>query len=308
MLISRAIMTEDFASLATESANPSTADLDRLSTLELATLINAEDAGVALAVKAVLPDVAAAIDAIAGRMRLGGRLIYIGAGTSGRLGVLDAAECPPTFGVTPDRVIGLLAGGRTAFQHPDESAEDNPAMGEEDLRRIGLEAADCVVGVAASGRTPYVLGGLRYARSLGCLAVAVACSRPAALSQAAEISILAPVGPEVLSGSTRLKAGTAQKMILNMLSTGVMVRLGKTYGNLMVDVKPTNQKLRARAQRIVQQGARIDEHRALELLVACNWEVKTAIVAARLGCNPEEARQALERAGGLVRMALGERG
>jgi N-acetylmuramic acid 6-phosphate etherase len=241
-------------------------------------------------------------------MRQGGRLIFMGAGTSGRLGVLDAAECPPTFGVAPDRVIGLLAGGQGAFQRPDESAEDDPGMGEEDLRHIGLEAADCVVGISASGRAPYVMGGLGLARRLGCLTVAVACSHPAAVSQVAEVSILAPVGPEVLSGSTRLKAGTAQKMILNMLSTGVMVRLGKTYGNLMVDVKPTNQKLRARALRILQQAAGIDEKRAEELLAACDGEVKTAIVAARLGCSAGEARLVLERAGGMVRQALGENG
>jgi len=301
-------MSEDFASLSTESVNPTTTDLDCLSTLELVQRMNAEDGGVAQAVQAVLADIAAAIDAIAGRMSQGGRLIYMGAGTSGRLGVLDAAECPPTFGVAADRVIGLLAGGQGAFQQPDESAEDNPGMGEEDLRRIGLAAADCVVGVAASGRTPYVLGGLRLARQLGCLTVAVACCSPAMLSQAAEISILAPVGPEVLSGSTRLKAGTAQKMILNMLSTGVMVRLGKTYGNLMVDVKPTNQKLRARALRILQQAAGIDEKRAQELLPACAWEVKTAIVAERLDCTPQQARLALARAGGVVRQTLGENG
>ena len=299
-------MSEDFAALPTESANPETLDLDRLSTLELVRRMNAEDSGVATAVQAVLPTIAAAIDAIARRMAKGGRLIYMGAGTSGRLGVLDAAECPPTFGVAPDRVIGLLAGGQGAFQHPDESAEDNSGMGEEDLRRIDLDAADSVVGVTASGRTPYVLGGLAFARRLRCLTVAVACSRPASISQVAEISILAPVGAEVLSGSTRLKAGTAQKMILNMLSTGVMVRLGKTYGNLMVDVKPTNQKLRARALRILQQAAGIDEKRAVELLAACGGEVKTAIVAARLNCTPQEARLALERAGGMVRQALSE--
>ena len=301
-------MSEDFAALPTESANPATADLDRLSTLELVQRMNAEDGGVARAVQAVLPTIAAAIEAIAVKMRQGGRLIFMGAGTSGRLGVLDAAECPPTFGVAPERVIGLLAGGQGAFQRPDESAEDDPGMGEEDLRRIGLEATDCVVGISASGRAPYVLGGLGFARRMGCLTVAVACSRPAAVSQLAEISILAPVGPEVLSGSTRLKAGTAQKMILNMLSTGVMVRLGKTYGNLMVDVKPTNQKLRARAVRILQQAAAIDEKRAEELLATCDGEVKTAIVAARLGCNVGEARLALERAGGMVRQALGENG
>ena len=299
-------MSEDFAALPTESSNPATSDLDRLSTLELVQRMNAEDGGVARAVQAGLPTIAEAIDAIAVKMRQGGRLIFMGAGTSGRLGVLDAAECPPTFGVAPERVIGLLAGGQGAFQRPDESAEDDPGMGEEDLRRIGLEAADCVVGISASGRAPYVLGGLGFARRMGCLTVAVACSRPAAVSQEAEISILAPVGPEVLSGSTRLKAGTAQKMILNMLSTGVMVHLGKTYGNLMVDVKPTNQKLRARALRILQQVAGIDEKRAEELLSACGGEVKTAIVAERLDCTPQAARLALELAGGMVRQALGE--
>ena len=299
-------MSEDFAALPTESSNPATSDLDRLSTLELVQRMNAEDGGVARAVQSGLPTIAEAIDAIAVKMRQGGRLIFMGAGTSGRLGVLDAAECPPTFGVAPERVIGLLAGGQGAFQRPDESAEDDPGMGEEDLRRIGLEAADCVVGISASGRAPYVLGGLGFARRIGCLTVAVACSRPAAVSQEAEISILAPVGPEVLSGSTRLKAGTAQKMILNMLSTGVMVHLGKTYGNLMVDVKPTNQKLRARAVRILLQVAGIDEKRAEELLSACGGEVKTAIVAERLDCTPQAARLALELAGGMVRQALGE--
>jgi N-acetylmuramic acid 6-phosphate etherase len=301
-------MSEDFAALPTESANPYTADLDRLSALEIVQRMNAEDAGVALAVQAVLPEIAAAIDAITLRMRQDGRLIYTGAGTSGRLGMLDAAECPPTFGVAPDLVIGLLAGGQGAFVHPDESAEDDPGMGEADLRRLDLAAVDCVVGVTASGRAPYVLGGLRFARQQGCLTVGVACSRPAAISQVAEISILAPVGPEVLSGSTRLKAGTAQKMILNMLSTGVMVRLGKTYGNLMVDLKPTNQKLEARALRILQQAAHVDEKWAKELLVACDREVKTAIVTARLGCTPQAARLALEHAGGMVRLALGENG
>ncbi len=301
-------MSEDFAALPTESANPATADLDQLSAFEIVQRMNAEDAGVALAVRAALPEIAAAIDAIAERMLRGGRLIYTGAGTSGRLGVLDAAECPPTFGVAPDRVVGLLAGGQAAFVHPDERAEDDPAQGESDLRRLALAEVDCVAGVTASGRAPYVLGGLRFAGAQGCLTIGVACCRPAAISQVAEISILAPVGPEVLSGSTRLKAGTAQKMILNMLSTGVMVRLGKTYGNLMVDVKLTNQKLEARALRILMQAAGVDEQRARELLAGCDQEVKTAIVAARLNCTPDEARQALERAGGFVRQALGENG
>lgn len=296
--------TDELATLATESVNPATLDLDKLSTFELVRVINAEDARVAGAVQKVLPEIASAIDAIEARMRQGGRLIYTGAGTSGRLGVLDASECPPTFGVSPTLVVGLIAGGDSALRQSIEAAEDRPEQGQADLQKINFRPEDCVVGLTASGRTPYVLGGLDYAHSIGALAIGVACNRPSVISEHADISILAEVGPEILSGSTRLKSGTAQKMVLNMLSTGVMVRLGKTYGNLMVDLRPTNVKLRERALRLFCQVSGSDEKSAKALLESCNWEVKTAIVAYRLECTPEEARRKLELAEGFVRKVL----
>ena len=289
---------------ATEAVNPTSRDLDRMSTLEMLQVINAEDARVAHAVKAVLPEIAAAIDAIAERMRRGGRLIYLGAGTSGRLGVLDAAECPPTFSVPPGLVVGVIAGGERALQQSVEGAEDSPEMGRRDLESLTVGALDSVVGISASGSTPYVLGGLQYAQQQGALTVVIACNRPAAISEAAQISILAPVGAEVISGSTRLKAGTAQKMILNMLSSGVMVRLGKTYGNLMVDVQASNAKLRQRAQRLVRQVCALDEQQAQSLLEDCDWQVKTAIAMHFLQCTPSEARQSLQAAGGLLREVI----
>lgn len=293
-------------SLQTEGVNPQTRDLDRMTPLELVRVFNQEDAGVAQAVSGVLPAIATAIEAVAERIRHGGRLVYIGAGTSGRLGVLDASECPPTFNVPPGLVVGIIAGGDVALRSSVEEAEDQPDQGEGDLRRIGLQAVDSVVGLSASGRTPYVIGGLRYARSIGALAIGVACNQPAELSQVADISILPLVGPEVISGSTRLKSGTAQKMILNMLSSGVMVRLGKTYGNLMIDLRPTNAKLRIRAVRLLRQASGVDEGTAYHLLEQAGWAVKTALVMARLGCSADEARRRLEAADGFVRVVLGE--
>lgn len=295
---------DDLSILATESINPATLDLDTLPTSDLVRLMNAEDRRVAEAVAQALPEIAAAIDAIAARMRRGGRLIYIGAGTSGRLGVLDASECPPTFGVEPGLVVGLIAGGDAALRRSIEAAEDRPEQGKADLQSIDLQPEDCVVGLTASGRTPYVLGGLDYARSAGALAIGVACNRPSAISAHADISILAAVGPEILSGSTRLKSGSAQKMVLNMLSTGVMVRLGKTYGNLMVDLRPTNEKLRQRALRLFCQVSGSREEIARTWLDRCHWEVKTALAAHHLDCSPEEARRRLEQAGGLLRKVL----
>ena len=295
---------DDLSKLATEAVNPATMDLDKLATAELVRVINAEDRRVAGAVGQALPEIAAAIDAVAERMRRGGRLIYMGAGTSGRLGVLDASECPPTFGVPAGAVVGLIAGGDAALRRSIEAAEDRPEQGQADLQAINLGPEDSVVGLTASGRTPYVLGGLDFARSIGALAIGVACNRPSAISEHADISILAEVGPEVLSGSTRLKSGSAQKMILNMLSTGVMVRLGKTYGNLMVDLHPTNDKLRVRALRLFCQVSGSDEESAKTWLERCNWEVKTAIVAYRLDCSPDEARRKLELADGFVRKVL----
>ncbi len=298
------MIPEEISSLATESVNPATRDLDRLTTFELVRLINRQDAGVAQAVAEALPEIAAAIDGAVDRMRRGGRLVYMGAGTSGRLGVLDASECPPTFSVPPGLVIGLMAGGDVALRASVEEAEDRADLGEADLMAIGLTALDTVVGLTASGRTPYVMGGLSYARSVGALAVGLACNRPAALSAVSDIAILLPVGPEVLSGSTRLKSGTAQKMALNMLSTGIMVRLGKTYGNLMIDLRPTNAKLRVRAARLLQRAAEVDDMTAEALLQAAGWEVKTALVMARLGCEADEARRCLAAANGFVRRVI----
>jgi N-acetylmuramic acid 6-phosphate etherase len=275
-----------------------------MATLQLVETINREDAQVAAAVAQALPQIAETIDRAADRMRSGGRLIYFGAGTSGRLGVLDASECPPTFSAPPGLVVGIMAGGDKALRSSVEEVEDQMEAGEADLKAIQLTALDTAVGLTASGRTPYVLGGLRYAQATGALAVGIACNRPAALSEFADIAILAPVGPEVLSGSTRLKSGTAQKMILNMLSTGVMVRLGKTYGNLMIDLRPTNAKLRVRAARLLRQASGAGEEQAQALLAASGWEVKTALVMAKLGCSASEARQKLAEAGGYVRKVI----
>ncbi len=308
----------------TESRNPATQNIDTVLTLEMVRLMNAEDAKVAVAVEAELPAIAEAIDRIAARMQAGGRLIYIGAGTSGRLGVLDASECPPTFNAAPEQVVGLIAGGEVALTTAVEGAEDDREAGARDIAALDVGAQDSVVGIAASGSTPYVLGGLAEARRRGALTISLACNRPAPLHELADIAIAPIVGPEVIAGSTRLKAGTAQKMVLNMLSTGVMIRLGKTYGNLMVDVQATNAKLRRRARRIVaeaveeargrMQDARIGESANHELrtieeeaaraLDACNGEVKTAIVALVKGVSPEEARRQLEAVGGVVRRAI----
>jgi len=288
----------------TEALNPSTYNLDCLSSLEMVKAINAEDARVAAAVQQALPRVAESIDAIAARMALGGRLVYIGAGTSGRLGVLDASECPPTFSVPPGLVIGIIAGGDDALRNSIEAAEDDHVQAGKDLKALGIRSLDSVVGITASGSTPYVLGGLDYASHQGALTIGVACNRPAAISQYAKISILVPVGPEVISGSTRLKAGSAQKMVLNMLSTGVMVRMGKTYGNLMIDLKPSNAKLRLRAVRLLREVCPLDAAQAQELLETCQWEVKTAAAAFHLQCDPQEARSALDEVGGRLRTIL----
>lgn len=288
----------------TEARNPATAEIDALTTLEMVRIIHAEDGRVAEALGAQLPVIAAAIDAIAGRMRAGGRLIYVGAGTSGRLGVLDASECPPTFNTLPGQVVGIIAGGRRALTDAVEGAEDDTAAGQADLRALGLNGQDCVVGIAASGQTPYVLAALAAARAAGALTISIACNHPSPMAEAADIAIPLIVGPEVITGSTRLKAGTAQKMALNMLSTGVMVRLGKTLGNLMVDVQTTNQKLRARAQRIVASACGITPADAAALLDACAGETKVAIVCQLAGVAPDEARRRLAAADGVVRAAL----
>jgi N-acetylmuramic acid 6-phosphate etherase len=290
--------------LATEAALPAAADLDRLATLELARVMNEADATVAPAVARCLPQIAAAIDGIAARLAAGGRLIYMGAGTSGRLGLLDAAECPPTFNTPPDRVVGWIAGGPGAVSAAVEGVEDDSAQGAADVAALAVSAQDAVVGLTASGRTPYVLGALAAARAAGALTIAIACNAAPAAGREADLTIAMETGPEVIGGSTRLKAGTAQKMALNMISTGVMVRLGKTYGSLMVDVQPTNAKLRRRAARIVATATGLPLPEATRLLVAANNEPKTAIVAALTGGTPDEARARLAQTDGRVREAL----
>ncbi len=288
---------------STEDRNPATEDIDTLPTLDMVRLINDQDAQVAAAVAAELPRVAQAIDQIADRMRAGGRLVYIGAGTSGRLGTLDASECPPTFGLSPDVVVALIAGGERAITRSIEGAEDDAEAGAHDVAGLNVGEHDSLVGIAASGRTPYVLGGMAEARRRGALVISVGCNRPSAMEELAHIGIAVLVGPEVLTGSTRLKAGSAQKMVLNMLSTGAMIRLGKTLGNLMVNVQPTNSKLQARARRIVEQACELDSKEAAGLLDACGGQVAVAIVSARAGVPPDEARRRLQAAGS-VRAAL----
>ncbi len=291
-------------STLTEERNPLTSDIDTLPTLGMLTLINAQDQKVALAVRDELPNIAAAVDAITARMQQGGRLIYIGAGTSGRLGVLDASECPPTFGTYPGLVVGLIAGGHAALTEAVEGAEDDQEGGATEIAELAINENDCVIGIAASGRTPYAIGGLQEATKRGALTVSIACDRPSPLEKLAEIGIAPLVGAEVISGSTRLKAGTAQKMVLNMISTAVMIRLGKIYTNLMVDVQPTNAKLRQRARRIVAEATGLDLKQATEILFSCNGEVKTAIVAILAGISPELARIRLHETGGYVRKAI----
>lgn len=296
----------DLASIATEQRNPRTTEIDRISTRELVDVMNQEDARVAVAVATQAGPIAEAIDRIADRMRHGGRLIYTGAGTSGRLGVLDASECPPTFNTPPGLVLGLIAGGDRALRHSIENAEDRPDQGAADLQDVDLAAGDAVVGIAASGRTPYVIGALEYARTVGALTIGLACSPNSPISKRVDVMITPVVGPEVVTGSTRLKAGTAQKLVLNMLSTGVMVRLGKTYGNLMVDVQATNSKLRQRAIRIVSEATGLESAAADAALRQAGGDVKTAIVATLLRIEPESARERLEKAGGIVRNAIEE--
>ena len=292
------------AALPTEARNPASTHLDTLSTLDLLTLVNAEDATVAAAVHAELPHIAGAVDAVAQRFTRGGRLFYIGAGTSGRLGVLDASECPPTFSVAPDLVQGLIAGGDRALRLSSEHSEDSPEEAVADLAAAGFTTQDTLVGIAASGRTPYVLGAIAYARSLGALTVGLSCVPNSALAQSADIAITPATGPEVLTGSTRMKAGTATKLVLNMLSTAIMVRTGATYGNLMVNVRPTNAKLIDRAQRIIAEITACDPTNAARLLEASGNNVKVAIVMAKLSLTREEADALLQRLGGHLTKAL----
>lgn len=297
---------ESLAALPTELRNPASAHIDELPTIDMLAVINDEDAIVAGAVRAELPRIAAAVDAIAARVRSGGRLFYIGAGTSGRLGVLDASECPPTFSVPPRLVQGLIAGGDRALRLSSEKSEDSATEGAHDLAAAGFAAGDTLVGIAASGRTPYVLGAVAHARSLGALTVALTCVSGSPLAAAAEIAIAPQTGPEILTGSTRMKAGTATKLVLNMLSTGVMVRTGAVFGNLMVNVKPTNAKLLDRAGRIVAAATGCDHATAATLLDRSGTSVKTAIVMGLLGLDRAPAEAQLDRASGVLRAALAE--
>ncbi|MDA0163007.1 N-acetylmuramic acid 6-phosphate etherase [Solirubrobacter ginsenosidimutans] len=290
--------------LSTEGARAERAEIDRLPTGELVRLMNEDDAVVPMAVSHAQHAIAAAVDAIVERLEAGGRLIYVGAGTAGRIGVLDASECGPTFNT--DRVVGVIAGGQVAVSNASESAEDNREAGAMALAALGLGAADAVVGISASGRTPYVLGAVERARSTGALTVGVACNEGSELSASVEHPIDVVVGPEFIAGSTRLKAGTAQKLVLNMLSTLTMVRLGKTYGNLMVDVRVTNAKLRDRATRIVEQVAGADTHEAAAALAEAGDDAKVAVTMLRTATNADGARERLLAADGHLRRALGE--
>ncbi|KHT22322.1 MULTISPECIES: N-acetylmuramic acid 6-phosphate etherase [Pectobacterium] len=290
--------------LVSETRNPATMALDQLSTLEMMHAFNQEDRKVPEAIALVLPAIAEAVDLAAASLQEGGRLIYLGAGTSGRLGVLDASECPPTFGVPHGLVIGLIAGGPGALLKAVEGAEDDPALGEADLKALNLTAADMVVGLAASGRTPYVIGALRYAHNVGCRTAAISCNPHSPIAQEAQVAISPVVGPEALTGSTRLKSGTAQKLVLNMISTGAMVKLGKVYQNLMVDVKATNVKLLDRACRIVVEATGAEREQAQQALVQADNEVKPAILMLLANIDVAAARERLKQHNGYLREAL----
>ena len=297
-------MSLNLKGMSTETRNQNTMNLDIMSPLEVVTVMNQEDARVPEAIKPALPNIAQCVSWAIESIRAGGRIIYMGAGTSGRLGVLDAVECPPTFGVAPEVVVGLIAGGEKAFVKAVEGAEDSRQLGHDDLVNINLEKRDIVIGIAASGRTPYVLGGLAYAQEMGCHTVAISCNPGSAIGQAAELAIEVVPGPEVLTGSTRLKSGTCQKLILNMISTATMVGCGKAYQNLMVDVMQTNEKLVVRAQNIVMEATGCDRETAAEKIGIAGGNAKTAITMILADCGLEEARERLAKAKGHVREAI----
>jgi N-acetylmuramic acid 6-phosphate etherase len=302
--LKRSIAKKDFMT-TTEQANPNSAQIDTLPALEIVQIINREDQTVAKAVEAALPQIAKAVEAITNCIEQGGRLIYVGAGTSGRLAVLDAVECVPTYSVPPELVQGIMAGGETALIHSIEGAEDDRAAARRDLAAIALTGKDALVGVAASGTTPYVLEALAYAHELGAITVGISCNVPAPLLDASDIAIGVVPGPEVIAGSTRMKAGTAQKMVMNMLSTATMIRLGKVYGNLMVDVRVSNDKLLRRARGLVAKITDVNADRAAELLAQADNEVKTAVVIQRKQVDAAAARQLLPQANGHLRRVIG---
>lgn len=294
-------MLVNISSMTTEARNANTMNLDQMTPLEIATVMNQEDRNVPVAIEETLPQIAQTISLVENAFLNGGRLIYMGAGTSGRLGVLDASECPPTFDVDAGMVVGLIAGGDRALRFPIEGAEDNIEMGKQDLIAHNLTAKDVVIGIAASGRTPYVQGALKYAKSIGCRIAAISCNRNSIIGQTADIAIDVEVGPEVLTGSTRLKAGTAQKLILNMITTGAMVRIGKAYHNLMVDVVQSNEKLQTRAENIVMDATGVSRKKARTVINKADGKVKVAITMILADCNVQEAKALLERTGGHIR-------
>jgi len=305
--MAKSALIAELGHLVSEARNPDTMQIDLMSTSQILSAMNAEDHKVPEAVRKVLPEIAVAVDRIVEAFKAGGRLIYMGAGTSGRLGVLDASECPPTFGVPEGMVIGLIAGGERALRHPIEGAEDDRDEGRRDLESIALEARDVVVGIAVSGRTPYVIGGLDYAAEVGATTVALSCNPDSAIARLAEIAISPVVGPEALTGSTRLKSGTAQKLVLNMLTTASMIRMGKTYENLMVDLSVSNQKLAARATRILVEVAGCSAEAAEQFLAQSNNSVKLALLMALTGMDKDAAETALHRADGFLRRAAADR-
>lgn len=297
-------MNIDLNKMVTEKRNLNTKDIDKVSTLEMVKKINDEDKLVAYAVEKELPQIANAIDKIAEAINNGGRLIYCGAGTSGRLGILDASECPPTYGVSPELVQGIIAGGMEAIFKAKEGAEDSKELCVEDLRNMNFTKGDVLVGIAASGRTPYVIGGLEYANSIGAVTVGVTCNPQSDIAAVAKIAISPVVGPEVITGSTRMKAGTAQKMVLNMLSTGAMVKTGKVYGNLMVDVKATNEKLVERAKHIVIEATEVSREKAEAVLEETNYDVKLSILMIMANLSKKEGKALLEENNGYIAKAL----
>ncbi|MDR1769837.1 MAG: N-acetylmuramic acid 6-phosphate etherase [Hungatella sp.] len=290
--------------LTTESTNESTLNIDRLESLEIVTLINNEDKKVAEAIEKVLPQIAEAVDAIVERFKKGGRIIYCGAGSSGRMGTLDAVELTPTYSVSPSRAFGLLAGGDEAMYTAVEGAEDSEELAVEDLKRVKLTADDCVIGIAASGRTPYTKAALEFGKQTGAFTISVTCNQSSIMAKIADISIAPVVGPEVINGSTRMKAGTAQKMVVNMLSTAAMIRLGKVYRNYMVHVQPTNEKLMKRAVKMIVDLTGAKEELALKTLYEADKDVAAAIVMIECGCRKDQAREALSESGGQVRKAI----
>ena len=298
----------DLQKISTERRNPLSAHIDELPTLEMVKIVNGEDQKVALAVEKILPEIARAVDIITDRLARGGRLFYLGAGTSGRLGILDASECPPTYGVEPELVQGVIAGGIPAIFKAQEGAEDNPELAKEDLAERGFGKGDVLVGIAASGRTPYVIGGLQYARKLGAATIALACSANAAIAEYADIALLPVTGAEVVTGSTRMKAGTAQKLVLNMLSTVTMIKLGKVYGNLMVDVKTSNAKLEERAKNIVMEATGCSREESIAALREARGNAKLAIFIHLTGADFATGQAALARAGGHLAQALRQEG